>query len=115
MTSPSPATTHNVEAVVSPATVPRAWTIVPAPRKPMPVMTPAAIRTRLSPVPPLAPMMPMAKLIIMVEPTQTRMLVRKPAGFWLASLSRPMSPPRAIARMSLSRISIRSIGCFLPL
>ena len=39
-----PATTHKLAAVVSPRTEDLKCIIAPAPRKPMPVMTPAAIR-----------------------------------------------------------------------
>ena len=81
MTSPRPATTHKVEAVVRPATVPRAWKMVPAPRKPTPVMTPAAMRTSVSGFPPLPSTRSVARVIIIAEATQTRIFVRNPAGF----------------------------------
>ena len=57
-----------------------------------------------------------ARVIIIVEPTQTRIFVRKPAGFWLASRSRPMIPPRAMARTSFMTTSMISMGTLqLPL
>ena len=80
MTSPNPATTHSVDAVVNPATMPRAWTMVPAPRNPMPGDDARGHPEEAVAVPPFDPMSPAARLIIMAEPTQTRMLVRKPAG-----------------------------------
>src|SRR5882672_4080901 len=81
--------------------------MVPAPRKPMPVTTWAAIR-------PGSPGCPGRRLVATladshmksIDPRQMRMLVRKPAGFFLISRSTPMRPPQAIARSAFGRKSI---------
>jgi len=77
------------------------------PRKPIPVTTCAAMR-------PGSPGCPGRRLeatcpdshMNSIEPRQIRMLVRKPAGFFLISRSTPMRPPHAIARNALGRNSL---------
>jgi hypothetical protein len=45
------------------------------------------------------------RAIIIVAPMQIRIFVRKPAGFWLNSLSNPMIPPKTTAKTSFKMTS----------
>src|SRR6266699_1151453 len=98
---PTPATTQIVAAVVRPKTNPCDWSTAPAPRNPIPEMICAAIRVGS---PPSNSATFFEMLMKRVEPTQIRMLVRRPAGLSRISRSIPMIPPSTAANNSLSGI-----------
>lgn len=106
---PIAAVTHTPAAVVSPLiTFSLLWNIiVPAPMKPMPVTTCAAIRatSQRCSSPSSMPSKPYADTIInSAEPIATRKCVRKPASLARYSRSRPMAPP------SIAATKMRSIN-----
>ena len=100
---PMAATTQMVAALVRPETEPRMCRMVPAPMKPTPVMTLAAMRSGLA-----WPPMSSERCVNRAAPTQIRMLVRSPAGLPFISRSMPMAPPSTAASASCSSSSRRS-------
>lgn len=101
--SPIAATDQRLAAVVRPRTISPRNKIEPAPRKPIPDTTCAAIRdgsrttwSRLR-----TSKKPNADTIMInVEPTQTSMCVRRPAAHDSRSRSKPITLPSAAARTS---------------
>lgn len=92
-----PAVAQRLAAVVSPRTNWRWMMIVPAPMKPMPLTTCAAIRLGSSPTPVCIRIS--AKpycdtIIISALPSATRKWVRKPASLTRYSRSRPITVPQ---------------------
>src|SRR5439155_14449138 len=87
-----------VAAVVSPSTNPWECRTAPAPRNPIPEMICAAI---LVGSPPSSWATLVEILMNNVEPTQIRILVRRPAGLSRISRSTPMMPPSSAASSSL--------------
>src|SRR5512133_2552916 len=107
---PIAATTQRVAAVVSPRTD-RPWRMIaPAPRKPMPVTTWAAIRVGSKPTP-LAfencqSVQANAETSVnRAAPTETSMCVRSPASRSRSSRSKPIAPPSTAASPTRKRIS----------
>jgi hypothetical protein len=93
-------------AVVRPITDPRYLKIVPAPKKPIPVTTPAAILAGSQTATPLCKLkICMDVNMIRQEPTETRMWVRKPSALPWASLSKPINPPKIAAKNNFNAIS----------
>src|SRR5215217_7748478 len=86
--------------------------MTPAPRKPMPVITPCI--TRLSGSPSFGPMGMCSDVSASsAAPNETRALVRKPADFPLSSRLSPMSKPTTVAavrRRMTCRLSGSSTG-----
>src|SRR6185503_16788085 len=107
MVIPTAETSQIIAADVRPMIRPREWRIVPAPRKPIPVTTCAAIRPGSLG---LSNAITMATFVDShmnsIDPRQIRMLVRKPAGLSLISRSTPMSPPQTIARSAFTTKSL---------
>ena len=114
--SPIAATTQIVAALVRPITVPPSFMIVPAPRKPMPAITCAAIIDGCGPTP-FAPTVPIRtdRSPSSAAPTQIRMLVRSPAGFPASCRSMPIAPPSTTASSSDSVRSRRSTSTMSPI
>ncbi len=111
MTRPRQADAQRPDAVVSPLTF--CWFVamtVPAPRKPMPLMTWAPNRDTsvLSPTASAIGAQSVVSMtysywlrtIVRDAPMQTRVYVRGPAGRCLRPRSRPMRPPMTSARIS---------------
>src|ERR1039457_257987 len=95
-----------VAADVRPVIEPRACIMVPAPMKPIPVTTCAAMRPG-SPMraPPNEVPRFIERSMNNAEPTQMRMFVRRPAAFPAIWRSKPIAPP---ARMASSSFVMRS-------
>src|ERR1700693_2302411 len=90
--SPMAETAQIEAAVVRPRVIKPSRTIAPAPRKPMPVITPAATRA-----PRKRPKTP----ITAREPIATKRCVRRPAGLCAACRCAPTAPPSAAAATRL--------------
>src|SRR5690606_17923881 len=107
---PIAATTHSVAAVVKPTTLPRAWMIVPAPRKPIPLTICAASRAGSAVRKPAGSAIRAIAIDSSVNsaaPTQISKLVRSPAGLPLSSRSMPTMPPSTAASTRRKRKSTR--------
>ena len=106
---PTIAEHQSVAAVLIPCTLIPSRRITPAPRKPMPEITCAAILVG-SPCP-----ISVEKTTNPQEPRATRALVLSPAIFWFHCRSNPIAGPSARARPSLKIVSSDSgdviIGC----
>ena len=115
---PRQATFHRLAAVVRPDTFFCAMKMVPAPRKPMPLITWADMRPRLrlssSPwlaAVTLARTRELSSRAMVEAPRHTSTWVRMPAGRFLYSRSSPMTNPMSsenITRMS-SSVSVKSL------
>ena len=112
---PIPAVAHRLAAVVSPRTIWWLKMIVPAPMKPIPLTTCAAIRLGSSDTPSCVKISekPYCETIIMSAlPNETRKWVLKPASFSRYSRSRPIIVPNSAAstrRQTKSHIIVFSI------
>ena len=89
-------------AVVSPVMVSLRTKIIPAPRKPIPLTTCAAIRAPSAPRRPSAPIVVSLKpyfeiIIISAAPSATMQCVRTPASFDLRDRSIPIQIPQTLA------------------
>src|SRR5437867_5086293 len=76
--------------------------MVPAPMKPIPTMTFAAMRVGS---PPMVSAAYRETHITTVAPRTIRMWVRRPAGLWVTSRCQPINPPSSIARRIFTRMS----------
>jgi hypothetical protein len=104
-------------AVVSPAIFFCAMKMVPAPRKPIPLITWALMRPSVTVTPLLACARFRASAssaryrsmtAMSAAPTQTNTCVRMPAGLFFRSRSTPITQPIAVANSSLSPASHHS-------
>src|SRR4051812_3774828 len=113
---PRAVTNHRHAAVVTPRMTFSWRIIVPAPRKPIPVSTPAPRRAGSGrQLPPLtAAALSMNSFsdttIVIAETTQVRIVVRKPAGRPRPERSKPMMKPAPKARPMRSAISEKVKG-----
>src|SRR5258708_26966082 len=92
---PNAAATQIIAAVVMPLTLVSPLKITPAPTKPIPTTTLAAILSGV-PFPPISS----DSMVKRVAPRQIRVRVRNPADLLRYSLSAPINPPTTTARIN---------------
>ena len=105
---PTAAADQRVAAAVNPDTRPRSLIMAPAPRKPMPLTTCAAMRVRSAPSVANWESNPNTH-----DPTHTAAKVRTPAAGRSCLRSQPMKPPRRRA-ISARKAKVNSSSQFMP-